>query len=182
MRPRRQPPSLLESFNVAFEGIIHVLRTQRNMRIHFVVAIGVIVAALAFDVSRLELIALLLAIVFVLIAEMINTAVEAAVDVASTSFDPMAKLAKDIAAGAVLIAAINAVAIGYLVFSGQVADRSSEFLDKLSQAPAELTLIALVLTIALVIGAKALHRTGHAAARWLAIRATPRWRLPAGRR
>jgi diacylglycerol kinase (ATP) len=160
MRPRRQPPSLLESFNVAFEGIIHVLRTQRNMRIHFVLAIGVIVAALAFDVSRLELIALLLAIVFVLIAEMINTAVEAAVDVASTSFDPMAKLAKDIAAGAVLIAAINAIAVGYLVFSGQVADRSSEFLDKLSQAPAELTLIALVLTIALVIGGKALTGRG----------------------
>jgi diacylglycerol kinase (ATP) len=118
------------------------------------------VAALGFDVSRLELIALLLAIVFVLITEMINTAVEAAVDVASTSFDPMAKLAKDIAAGAVLIAAINAVAIGYLVFSGQVGDRSSQFLDRLSQAPRELTLIALVLTIALVIGAKALTGRG----------------------
>lgn len=160
MTARRRPPSLLESFNVAFEGIIHVLRTQRNMRIHFAVAGGVIVAALAFDVSRLELIALLLAIVFVLIAEMINSAIEAAVDVASTSFDPLAKLAKDIAAGAVLIAAINAVAIGYLVFSGQVADRSSEFLDKLSQAPAELTLIALVLTVALVIAAKALTGRG----------------------
>ena len=159
MRPRR-PPSLLESFNVAIEGIVHVLRTQRNMRIHFAVAIGVIVAALGFDVSRLELIALLLAIAFVLIAEMINSAVEAAVDVASTSFDPMAKLAKDIAAGAVLIAAVNAVAVGYLVFSGQVAERSSRFLDRLSQAPTELTLIALVLTVALVLGAKALTGRG----------------------
>ena len=54
---------------------------------------------------------------------MINTAIEAAIDVATTSFDPMAKLAKDIAAGAVLIATVNAVAVGYLVFSGQVADR-----------------------------------------------------------
>ena len=125
-----------------------MLRTQRNMRIHFAIAIGVLVAALAFDVSRLELIALLLAIAFVLIAEMINTAVEAAVDVASTSFDPMAKLAKDIAAGAVLIAAINAIAVGYLVFSGQVAEESSRLLDKLSETPAELTLVALVLTTA----------------------------------
>ena len=65
---------------------------------------------------------LLLAITFVLVAELVNTAVEAAVDVASTSFDPMAKIAKDIAAGAVLIAALNAVAVGYLVFSGEVAD------------------------------------------------------------
>jgi diacylglycerol kinase (ATP) len=159
-RPGRRPPSLLESFNHAFEGIIHVLRTQRNMRIHFVIAVGVLVAALAFDVSKIELIALLLAIAFVLIAEMINSAVEAAVDVASTSFDPLAKLAKDIAAGAVLIAAINAIAIGYLVFSGDVADRSSRFLDRLSETPAELTLIALVLTILLVIGTKALTGRG----------------------
>jgi diacylglycerol kinase (ATP) len=156
----RRPPSIIESFNFAIEGIIHVLRTQRNMRIHFAIAIGVLVAALAFDVSRLELIALLLAIAFVLIAEMVNTAIEAAVDIASTSFDPMAKLAKDIGAGAVLIAAINAIAVGYLVFSGQVADESSRLLDRLSEAPAELTLVALVLTIALVIAMKALSGRG----------------------
>ena len=156
----RRPPSIVESFNYAIEGIIHVLRTQRNMRIHFAIAIGVLVAALAFDVSRLELIALLLAIAFVLIAEMVNTAIEAAVDVASTSFDPMAKLAKDIGAGAVLIAAVNAIAVGYLVFSGQVAGESSRLLDRLSEAPAELTLVALVLTTALVIAMKALAGRG----------------------
>ena len=156
----RRPPTIVESFNFAIEGIIHVLRTQRNMRIHFGIAIGVLVAALAFDVSRLELIALLLAIAFVLIAEMVNTAIEAAVDVASTSFDPMAKLAKDIGAGAVLIAAVNAIAVGYLVFSGQVADESSRLLDKLSEAPAELTLVALVITTALVIAMKALSGRG----------------------
>jgi diacylglycerol kinase (ATP) len=157
---RRRAPSLLESFNVAFEGIIHVLRTQRNMRLHFLIAVGVLLAALAFDVSRLELVVLLLAIAFVLIAEMVNTAIEAAVDVASTAFDPMAKLAKDIAAGAVLIAAINAVAVGYLVFSGQVGERSSRFLDRLSDAPAELTLISLVLTILVVIATKAFTGRG----------------------
>ena len=156
----RRPPSIIESFNYAIEGIIHVLRTQRNMRIHFAIAIGVLVAALAFDVTRLELIALLLAIAFVLIAEMVNTAIEATVDVASTSFDPMAKLAKDIGAGAVLIAAVNAIAIGYLVFSGQVSDESSRLLDRLSEAPAELTLVALVLTTALVIAMKALSGRG----------------------
>jgi diacylglycerol kinase (ATP) len=85
----------------------------------------------------------------------VNTAIEAAVDVASTSFDPMAKLAKDIAAGAVLIAALNAVAVGYLVFSGEVADRSSRFLDRLSEAPAELTLVSLAVTVIIVIALKA---------------------------
>jgi diacylglycerol kinase (ATP) len=160
VRARRPTPGVLDSFNHAFEGIIHVLRTQRNMRIHFAVATLVLVAALALGVDKLELIVLLLAIAFVLIAEMVNTAIEGAIDVATTSFDPMAKLAKDIAAGAVLIASAVAVAIGYLVFSGQVASRSSRFLDRLSDVPAELTLIALFLTTILVIATKALTGSG----------------------
>lgn len=179
---RRGAPTLLDSFNYAFEGIIHVLRTQRNMRIHFVVAVLVLGAAVATGVSKLELIALLLSIAFVLIAEMMNTAIEGAVDVSTTSFDPNAKLAKDIAAGSVLIASVNAVAVGYLVFSGQVSDRSTRLLDRLSNAPATLTLIALVLTTIVVIATKAYtHRgtplrgglpSGHSAiafAGWMAV-------------
>jgi diacylglycerol kinase (ATP) len=148
-------PSVLQSFNFAFEGIIHVLRTQRNMRIHFAIAVTVLIAALAVGVGRLELIALLISISLVLIAEMLNTALEAGIDVATTSFDPLAKLAKDIAAGAVLIATVNAVAVGYLVFVERIKDPSSHVLDRLRDAPTELTLIALVITIVLVIAAKA---------------------------
>ena len=154
-RPLRRPPSIFESFNFAVEGIIHVLRTHRNMRVHFAVAIVVLVAAVWVGVSKLELIALLLAIAFVFITEMINSALEQAIDVATTSFDPLAKLAKDVAAGAVLIATVNAVAIGYLVFSGEVSERSTRLLDRLRDAPANLTLIALVLTILIVIATKA---------------------------
>jgi diacylglycerol kinase (ATP) len=151
-RPR---PSIIESFNTAIEGIVHVLRTQRNMRIHFAVAVAVLAIAAVAGVTKLELIALLLAIAFVLIAEMINTAIEGAIDVSTTSFDPMAKLAKDIAAGAVLIASVNAVAIGYLVFAGKTADKTARVLDKLRNAPAEITVIALVLTVIVVIATKA---------------------------
>ena len=61
----RRTPSLLASFNYAFEGVIHVLRTQRNMRIHFAIAAGVLVLAFIYDVTRLELIALMIAIAFV---------------------------------------------------------------------------------------------------------------------
>ena len=154
-RPLGRSPSILESFNFAFEGIIHVLRTHRNMRVHFAVAIIVLVAAVWVGVSKLELIALLLAIAFVFITEMVNSALEQAIDVATTSFDPLAKLAKDVAAGAVLIATVNAVAIGYLVFSGEVSARSTRLLDQLRDAPANLTLIALVLTILIVIATKA---------------------------
>ena len=150
-----RPPNVLDSFNYAFEGIIHVLRTQRNMRIHFLVAVVVLILALLVDVSKMELIALLISITFVLIAEMLNSAIEGAIDVATTTFDPNAKLAKDVAAGAVLISTVNAIAVGYLVFAGKAADRSSELLDRLRDAPAELTLVALVLTIIAVIGTKA---------------------------
>jgi diacylglycerol kinase (ATP) len=150
-----RPPNVLDSFNYAFEGIIHVLRTQRNMRIHFLVAVVVLILALIVDVSKMELIALLISITFVLIAEMLNSAIEGAIDVSTTTFDPNAKLAKDVAAGAVLIATVNAIAVGYLVFAGKAADRSSELLDRLREAPAQLTLVALVLTIIAVIGTKA---------------------------
>ena len=152
---RHRSPSLFQSFNHATEGIVHAVRTQRNLWIHFALAAVVLVAAAGFGATKLELAVLLLAITFVLVAELVNTAVEAAVDIASTSFDPMAKLAKDIAAGAVLVAALNAVAVGYLVFSGEVATRSSRFLTRLSDAPAELTLVSLAVTVIIVIAIKA---------------------------
>jgi diacylglycerol kinase (ATP) len=151
----RRPPSIIESFNFAIEGLVHVLRTQRNMRVHFAVAVVVIILAVLVGVSRIELIALLISIAFVLVAEMVNTAIEGAIDAATTSFDPMAKLAKDIAAGAVLIASLNAVAVGYLVFAGKAADKSGRVLDRIRDAPATLTLIALVLTVFIVIATKA---------------------------
>ena len=148
-------PSLLDSFNYAFEGIIHVLRTQRNLRIHFLAAILVFGAAIAVGVTRLQLIALVLAIAFVLVAEMLNTAIEGVIDVSTTSFDPNAKLAKDIAAGAVLIASITAVAVGYLVFESAAGHRATHVLDRVRHGPAEITLVALVLVVFLVIATKA---------------------------
>ena len=96
-----------------------------------------------------------------LVAELVNTAIEAAVDVASTSFDPMAKIAKDIAAGAVLIAALNAVAVGYLVFSGRgrrPGARASSTGSRTRRA--ELTLVALARDVILVIAVKAIHGRG----------------------
>src|SRR5436305_14164157 len=148
--PRRSPPaqgrapSLIDSFNYAFEGIIHVLRTQRNLRIHFLAAVLVFGAAIAVGVSRLQLIALVLAIAFVLVAEMLNTAIEGVIDISTTSFDPNAKLAKDIAAGAVLIASITAVAIGFLVFQSAVGGRTTPVLYRVRDAPSAIPPVALL--------------------------------------
>jgi diacylglycerol kinase (ATP) len=91
---------------------------------------------------------------------MVNTAVEATIDLATTSFDPLAKMAKDIAAGAVLIAAVNAVVIGYLVFADRLTEPSSRLVERLREAPANLTLIALILIVLIVIASKALTGRG----------------------
>jgi diacylglycerol kinase (ATP) len=151
----RRSPALLQSFNYAFEGVIHALRTQRNLRIHFAIAAAVLVLAFIYDVTRLELIALMIAIAFVLIAEMVNTAVEATIDLSTPSFDPLAKIAKDLAAGAVLIASVNAIAVGYLVLADRLRSPSGRLVNALGDAPINLTVIALVLTLIVVIAVKA---------------------------
>jgi diacylglycerol kinase (ATP) len=156
----RRTPAVLQSFNWAFEGVIHVLRTERNMRIHFALATAVLILAFSYGVTKLELMALLIAISFVLIAEMVNTAIEATIDLATTSFDPLAKMAKDIAAGAVLIASVNAVVIGYLVFADRLTEPSSRLVERVREAPANLTLIALILIVLIVIASKALTGSG----------------------
>ena len=159
MSVRRTPP-IIQSLNWAFEGVIHVLRTQRNMRIHFALATAVLILAFSYGVTKLELMALLVAISFVLIAEMVNTAIEATIDLSTTSFDPLAKIAKDIAAGAVLIAAVNAIVVGYLVFADRLTQPSSRLVTRVREAPSNLTLIALILIILIVIASKALTRQG----------------------
>lgn len=174
--------STLKSFTFAFEGIVYVLRTQRNMKIHFTLALLVLAASLFFDLSKIELIALLLTIAFVIMMEMINTAVEAAIDTFGTAFDPMAKIAKDVAAGAVLISAINAIAVAYLIFYDKLEAPSRNAVNLVRKSPWHLSAIALVLVILIAIVLKAvLHRgtpfkggmpSGHSAvafAGWTAI-------------
>jgi diacylglycerol kinase (ATP) len=152
--------STLKSFTWAFEGIVYVLRTQRNMKIHFTVAIIVIIGSLFFDLSRAELAILLITVAFVLMMEMINTAVEAAIDTFGTAFDPMAKIAKDVAAGAVLIAALNAVAVGYLIFFDRLEEPSRNLVQNVRQSPMHLSVIAMVVVLLLAIVSKALLHRG----------------------
>lgn len=174
--------STLKSFTWAFEGIVHVLRTQRNMKIHFAVAIIVVGGSLFFNLSRVELVALLLTVSFVLVTEMFNTAVEAAIDTFGSAFDPRAKIAKDVAAGAVLIASLNALAVAYLLFYDRLEEPSASLVSLVRQSPMHLSVIALVMVLMLAIVGKAiLHRgtpfhggmpSGHSAvafAGWTAI-------------
>lgn len=152
--------TLLQSFNCAFEGLVHVFRYQRNMRIHFGVGLLVLVASLFFDLSRLELLAVFAAITFVLVAELFNTALEAAIDLFTDRYDPRARVAKDVAAGAVLVAAVNALVVAYLVFDDHFAGLSKNLLSTVRRSSDHLTLIVLLLVVLLVIAVKAMTGGG----------------------
>jgi diacylglycerol kinase len=108
--------SFLRGFHFAAQGIAYVVRTQRNARVHLLIAGLVIAGALYFRVSAAEWAVLMATIGLVLTAEVFNTVVELAVDLLVQYQDPRAKVAKDAGAGAVLIAAICAVGVGVAVF------------------------------------------------------------------
>lgn len=112
-----KPTRWLESVNCAIEGILWTVRTQRHMRYHFLAAVAVLLLALALRLSALEFVLLAFAVTLVLFAELFNTAIEVLVDLVSPDYHPLAGRAKDVAAGAVLVASIGAAVMGYLAFS-----------------------------------------------------------------
>ncbi|OPX87073.1 diacylglycerol kinase family protein [Pelotomaculum sp. PtaB.Bin117] len=106
----------LKSFGYAAAGVAYSLRTQRNMRVHFAAALLALALALYFQISARDLVPVLFAVTLVIMAEMINTAIEAVVDLYVQTEHPLARIAKDVAAGAVLVAALNSIAVAIVVF------------------------------------------------------------------
>ncbi len=121
--PPKLPPAsrsewakFIASFGYAFSGLWYALRTQRNMRVHLLIAVLAIVLGIVLHISAVEFALIFVAITAVFIAEMFNTVFELCVDLASPEYHPLAKIAKDVAAGAVLLNAMLAVVIGLFVF------------------------------------------------------------------
>jgi diacylglycerol kinase len=109
------------SLRYAYEGIAYALNTQPNMKFHFCAAFVALISALFFQLGRLEILFILLAVTLVIMAELVNTGIEKAVDLAMPDRHPLAKIAKDTAAAAVLVSAAFAVVVGVLVFYEPVA-------------------------------------------------------------
>jgi diacylglycerol kinase len=114
-RPLRPAASRLASFRFAFAGWWFMLRTQRNAWIHAVLSTAVFAASFWLQLSRVEWAIIVLTVALVWMAEFVNTALEAVVDLASPDLHPLAQVGKDVAAAAVLVGAANAVVVGLLI-------------------------------------------------------------------
>ena len=180
-RPVKGQQGVARSFNHAYRGLLYAVRTQRNMRFHVVASAVVLVLSLLVGVSKLELAMLVIVIMAVFVTELFNTAMEFAVDLVTREYHPLAKLAKDVSAGAVLVASVAALVVGYLVLGDNLGPFSLETLERVRRTPVHLTLVALVLVAIVVLLGKALTRapnsfmggmpSGHAAvafAGWVA--------------
>jgi diacylglycerol kinase len=115
--------NLLDSFHYAFAGLEYALRTQRNTRIHLAVAVLVVALGLWLGLTYTQWAVLALTIGLVLVAEMLNTLAETIVDLISPGYHPLAKVIKDVTAGAVLLTAIFSVVVGLLVLGPPLWER-----------------------------------------------------------
>ncbi|WIV10696.1 diacylglycerol kinase [Proteiniborus sp. MB09-C3] len=151
---------LIDSFNYAVSGIIYTLKTQRNMRIHYAAAILVLFLSLFLNFTRIELLLLFFTISLVIIAEMINTAIEKTIDMYTKDYHPLAEIAKNVAAGSVLIAAINAIIVAYLLFFDRINPLAEKMIFKIGNSNIHMTFISIILVIILTIVIKAKTNTG----------------------
>ncbi|GAB4390328.1 MAG: diacylglycerol kinase [Thermodesulfovibrionales bacterium] len=151
----------IRSANFAIEGILQAARTQRHLRYHFYAAAAVLLFSYAAGVTKIHFLIISLAVIAVLLAEMLNTAMESVVDLLSPDRHDKARAAKDIAAGAVFITAFGAAIIGYVVlmpYARKIFDKGLRVAKHTSE---EISIIALVLVLMVVVLMKSRLGKGH---------------------
>lgn len=150
----------VESTNYAIEGILHAVKTQRHLRYHLYTAVLILLLSLFFGISESEFIAIAIVVIIVLSIEMFNTAIEATVDILFKEYDTRAKIIKDIAAGAVLIAALGSAVIGYIIFLPYFKDVFYHGLKIAEHSGEDIAVIALVVVLIMVIITKTFFGKG----------------------
>jgi diacylglycerol kinase (ATP) len=144
----------LKNANFAIEGVLHAAKTQRHVRYHLFTAAAVLLLSYILGVSRMEFLIIALSVIAILLAEMFNTAIEAIVDMVSPERSEKARIAKDIAAGAVLIAAFGVAVIGYIILFPYLRDTFHQGLYITKHSKEEIALIALIIIVILVVMTK----------------------------
>ena len=160
MEGKKTRQSIVKAFNAAIEGIIYTFKKERNMKIHYCVALVILISSLYLGFSKIEMILLLFTISLVVISEMFNTAVEKTVDMITDDYHPLAKIAKDVAAGGVLIASLNAVVVGYILFYDILDNIGQSVFYSIRKSELHITVICIVIVLISVVVVKALTATG----------------------
>ena len=149
--------NFFEAWGNATNGIIYSATTQRNIRIQLVLAVIVMVLSLFYGLNTAEFLCLLFAVFMVIFAELINTAIETVVDLFVDVYHPKAKISKDVAAGAVVLAACNALVVGYFIFFKEenLKAVSDSIFNNMVKSPMHLAFVAIMLVVIAVISMKA---------------------------
>lgn len=150
------------SFHFAFQGVVYCAKTQANMRVHLFIAAVILLATLYLRLERSYVVEIIILIAIVLALELLNTAIEAIVDLLTVAHHPLAKIAKDAAAGAVLVASLAAIVVGYLVFYEGLFAGGQRVYHALAQVPANTVFISLAIVAIAVVMAKAVTGRGSA--------------------
>jgi len=151
----------IDSANNAIEGILHAAKTQKHLRYHFYAAIAVLVVSYILGVGKTDFLIIAIVIILVLLAEMVNTAIEYIVDMVSPDRSEKARIAKDVAAGAVFITAFGAVVLGYIILFPYLVRTFETGIYVAKHSREEITLIAIILILIFVVVLKALFGRGH---------------------
>ena len=160
MKVKKTRQGIIKAFNAAIQGIIYTFKFERNMKIHYFVAVMVLIASLFFKPQKVEMLLLVFSISLVVISEMFNTAIEKTIDMITEEYNVLAKIAKDVAAGGVLVASLNAVVVGYMLFIDKLTDVSVDLLNTIRKSEPHITLICIVLVLIAVVVVKAMTATG----------------------
>lgn len=143
--------SLIDAFNNAIEGVLYTFKHERNMKIHYLCAILVLMSSLFLEVTKSEMIILIILIGQVIMFEMVNTAIEKAIDGITTEIHPLLKVAKDVSAGAVLISSMVAVVCGYLLFCDKITTTGNTVFDAIRTNITHTSVICITLVLIAVV-------------------------------
>lgn len=151
----------IESANNAIEGILHAAKTQRHLRYHLYSAALVLILSYAFGVSKIDFLLIAVAVIIVILAEMINTAIEYVVDIISPEYSEKARVAKDIAAGAVLTTAFGAAVIGYIILMPYIKEIFHTGIRIAKHSKEDIAIISVIIVLIFVVILKAFSKKGH---------------------
>lgn len=147
--------NFIDACHNAINGIIYATTTQSNIKKQLVIAVIVMILSLFYNLERAEFICLVFAVIAVIFSEMVNTAIETVVDMYTEEYHPKAKIAKDVAAGGVLIVAFGAVIVAYFLFFKEIAYIGTNILTQIQNSPMHIVFVSMVITIISVIAVKA---------------------------